>query len=586
MLLLSVAACDRSPLPTQSIPRATSEHYQLTVSGSLGDEIVALSLALFPTGLETAAGTRWEKIRDYVAAGDLVSAKARLIELTAWIKQKTPQMDPPPFGETRDAATARLVLYMSLFVYNGPGTPVPSTLGTGADATVAIVTPGAASIVQTPLKHAGARFDIGTVSENTIVVISQNTQYYPAHCGGPFTTKYCQYPLFYHYQAFPAQRFLKSVHLAVCHVATGNNYGPLTGVNHDLFVVAHDKPADPANYTPGGYAVPGENIEILPRNPTYDPTAPLIACSGSVYPFVPPVLPGFGSTRRDALGVMLAAATRGMNRMAQVAEAALTPRSAYAIDLGAETNTLTFSNFAMLDTIGHPDIAVSAGSTPATATSGSPTTVTYTVSNNGTAPSPGVAATFQLTPTAVTIASTPIVLVPTSPPSSASLFPLQSRTETVTLPIPAALASGNYTITVSLASTGGVAELASTLGNNSVALPVAITGNGPGIVSALSATASPTSLSSCTGGVFTFTGIITASAAGTVAYTWDRSDGAMDTYPHSVFFEAPGTQTVTQTWTLGAQPSPFTGWQRLRTLAPNAAVSNQASFTLTCSPIT
>ena len=79
--------------------------------------------------------------------------------------------------------------------------------------------------------------------------------------------------------------------------------------------------------------------------------------------------------------------------------------------------------------------------------------------------------------------------------------------------------------------------------------------------------------------VFTFTGIITSPVAGDVTYTWDRSDGA--TGPsYTIHFSEPGSQTVTTTWTLS--PASFTGWERVHITAPSNVLSNQASFTLTC----
>lgn len=238
---LAAASCTDVTRPTQRLT-TESTRYQLTQSGTLASEITALIQALFPQGLETAAGTRWDKITGYVSTNDAASARARLLDLAKWVKQKQSLMDPPPGGESKDAAAARLILYMSLYVYNGPNTPVPSSMATGADAVVAIVSPDSQTVVQTPLQHAGARFDAGTVSSDAIVVISQNTTPYAPDCNGPFTTKYCQYPLFYHYQVFPQQTFLKAVHLAVCHVHDGNPRGPLAGIDHDEFVLAHDKP--------------------------------------------------------------------------------------------------------------------------------------------------------------------------------------------------------------------------------------------------------------------------------------------------------------------------------------------------------
>jgi hypothetical protein len=76
----------------------------------------------------------------------------------------------------------------------------------------------------------------------------------------------------------------------------------------------------------------------------------------------------------------------------------------------------------------------------------------------------------------------------------------------------------------------------------------------------------------------TFTAIITANGPGTATYGWERSDGALG-LTHSVTFSAAGSQTVTETWQLGAT---YTGWEQLHVYNPNDIVSNQANFTLNC----
>lgn len=475
--LVTLSSCTDSTIPTRTFAAPTGTRYQLSASGTLGDEIDALIVALFPKGLETAAGTRWDGIRSKVASGDLVTAKAKLLDLVSWVRSKQAQMDAPPAGESRETAVARLVLYMSLYVYNGPTTLPPPTLGTGADAIVSVVSPDSQTTVQTPLKHAGARFDAATVSGNTIVVISQNTQYFAEHCGGPFATSFCQYPLFYHYQAFPQQKFLKPVHMAVCHIHTGDTYGPLAGVDHDALVLAHDKPASSANYTPGGYPVPGEGIELLPRNPAPDLAHPLIACTGAAYPSV--ALFEYAPTRHDKVGVALAAAARGVNRAIGALGAALTPRPAYAIDLGVETEAFFFSTFVNVDTSGHPDLATTSATVAPSAGAGQSLTIAYTVANNGTAPAMVVAPSVQIVPTAVSYVPAPVTLpVTATTGGGGALYPLQSRSQTATVTLPASLAPGAYSISVSNAASGGEPELTSTTGDNALASPLQITALG------------------------------------------------------------------------------------------------------------
>jgi hypothetical protein len=76
----------------------------------------------------------------------------------------------------------------------------------------------------------------------------------------------------------------------------------------------------------------------------------------------------------------------------------------------------------------------------------------------------------------------------------------------------------------------------------------------------------------------TFTAIITANGPGTATYGWERSDGSPGLH-HGITFSAAGSQTVTETWQLGAT---YTGWEQLHVFNPNNIISNQASFTLNC----
>ncbi|MBP7133881.1 hypothetical protein KBA73_01565, partial [Patescibacteria group bacterium] len=73
---------------------------------------------------------------------------------------------------------------------------------------------------------------------------------------------------------------------------------------------------------------------------------------------------------------------------------------------------------------------------------------------------------------------------------------------------------------------------------------------------------------------YAFTGTITTNGAGTVTYTWERSDGAQSPQ-QTLSFSGAGSQTVTNSWELSAT---YSGWQRLRILGPNDMTSNQASI--------
>lgn len=92
-------------------------------------------------------------------------------------------------------------------------------------------------------------------------------------------------------------------------------------------------------------------------------------------------------------------------------------------------------------------------------------------------------------------------------------------------------------------------------------------------VTSVSASVSP-SYDTCGTDTFTFVGSITANAAGTVRYTWERSDGAFSPEETVTFTEA-GTKTVSKVWSLGAS---YNGWQRLHVLSPSNVLSNMATF--------
>ena len=100
----------------------------------------------------------------------------------------------------------------------------------------------------------------------------------------------------------------------------------------------------------------------------------------------------------------------------------------------------------------------------------------------------------------------------------------------------------------------------------------------PAIVTLVSVSINPTAFTGTCPHTFHFTGIIRTSAAGTVTYRWERSDGNSDT--RTLTFSAAGDQTI-ESGDFKAGSS-GTYWARLHVLTPNDKVSNQATFTLTC----
>jgi len=472
--LLVLTSCTDSSIRPTAFLAPPGARYQLSQAGTLDAEIIALTQALLPPPLEANALSQWATIKERLVGGEIAAARSRLLTLDAFIQSSQGQMDPPPNNESIPTATARLILYMSLYVYNGPNTPIPPQMGIGSDAKTEIVQPTIPALVQTPLKHAAVGLDAGSVTTPTIVVVTQNTTFFQSHCSGPFTTKYCQYPIFYEYHSFPHVKFEKPVRVAMCPVPPGGNYGVLPGIVDDNLVRAHDKPINPANYTPGGFPVPGEAIEILPINPNFDPTHPSIICAGTTYPQVAL----FHVPRRPegALENALEFMARTGNRVANLIVDALTPESAYAIDSGIEHLTFDFSQFGIIDTTGRPDLRVTQTALSVrTVQAGGLVTVGYSLTNNGAAPSPTVNTTFRLTPTGLTPGS-PITLPARAPvPTTGGIFPLDSRGESVTVRIPDNIAGGTYVLGPVVSTAGGLPEKASTLADNAQTRELTVT---------------------------------------------------------------------------------------------------------------
>lgn len=98
-------------------------------------------------------------------------------------------------------------------------------------------------------------------------------------------------------------------------------------------------------------------------------------------------------------------------------------------------------------------------------------------------------------------------------------------------------------------------------------------------VTGITAAVAPTSSTSCPSSTaFNFSATITANAAGTVSYKWERSDGASAS-TENVTFDAAGSKTVNYTWNMGAGG---THWAKVHVLTPNDISSNEATFTMTC----
>jgi hypothetical protein len=423
-----LSACSESPSSLKSAPIRAA--LTITPSGTLDQSVLGI-LALYPKGLETAATTRWANIKSKYAAAlldptQMPVAKQMLADLTDWITKKTPDMGTPPDGETKSAATARAALYMAMYVYNGPNT-TPPVYTPAADAAVGLVTPTAAATVVTPTLHAGVQLEAGSVAENTIIVVTQNPTPYPDNCSGPLQTTLCQYPQFYTFEEFPHQRLLKPAKFNVCHINSGDARRPLA--DHDRFRLAHAKPSDPADYTPGSVIRDqnGESIEVLPLVAQTFST-----CTNNAY-------------------VQLASTggvTGALTRLATSIRGFFAPKTAYAIDLGLGGMSVSMSPFNDVDPLSQPDlIAQSVSSGAAYMLPGTATTVSYSVGNVGTATEDSTAVHVVLhyvggdTPSAHPDRDVGFIVVPQLVPGSAT-----SASPQITLPDD--VTPGSYALTL------------------------------------------------------------------------------------------------------------------------------------------
>jgi hypothetical protein len=96
----------------------------------------------------------------------------------------------------------------------------------------------------------------------------------------------------------------------------------------------------------------------------------------------------------------------------------------------------------------------------------------------------------------------------------------------------------------------------------------------------VTASVTPTSWSGRCPKRFEFVGKITVDKPGVVKYKWIRSDNA-NAPVKTLRFRKPGTQKVTTYWQLSA---PGTHWEAVQILEPNQMKSNNAVFSLKCTP--
>ena len=426
--LFTVAACSENPneLELSKAVRATVVTPAATV-----DQSITTLLALFPKNLDNRDAesegadlnprATWDQIKKkYVTAqskpAQMAIVKRKLLRLSDWIPLNAELMAALPSGEPKATVATRLVLYMSMYVYAGPSTATP-TFSPAADVAVGIVTPTAPATIVTPTKHAGIQLEAGSVNEPTVIVVTQSPTVYKDNCSGPLDTKLCQYPQFYTFEAFPDKALNIPAKFNVCHVNEGTKRHVLTGVDHDRLRLAHTKPANPADYTDGSTIRDG--IEILPLIHQDFST-----CEASVY--------ARNAEPRGAFGAL--------SRLAKGIRNLVTPKSAYAIDVGLGGIGKSFSPFNDVDSVGRPDLTVAASFTPGPLHPGDQVVVTYTISNIGKATAAAVPAAIRL--------STDATITPADPSlatiSLSAMPPDSSFTVTDTLVVPQTATAGSY----------------------------------------------------------------------------------------------------------------------------------------------
>ena len=325
---LAIAACSDG---TSNLPGVTDAGTHFAASRNA--PVDQLILKLYPRGIETATGQRWDRIDLELGTWDastrqwqgtsVLTAQKHLVDLIKFIQLKTGDIEASGLaaGETRPQAAARLIAAMSGYVFGGPdATPPPA----GADIVVATVPAGAQTTIVTPEEQAGLFLPAGATSEERVIVIAENVVTGP-RCSGPLAYSHCQYPQFYHFESLPALKLNSPGHFAVC--MDVGTLGP-SDEEHSRISLAHDLPPSPVLYTPGATQV--EGVEILPLVGEGDQTG-MLDCDH------PPVI-GLRTTGE-----------RIMYAVNKFISKHLSPKKAYAYDSGPEHFSDFFSNFNGVD---------------------------------------------------------------------------------------------------------------------------------------------------------------------------------------------------------------------------------------------
>jgi len=106
--------------------------------------------------------------------------------------------------------------------------------------------------------------------------------------------------------------------------------------------------------------------------------------------------------------------------------------------------------------------------------------------------------------------------------------------------------------------------------------------SGPPKVTSVVAKANPSNYNGPCPKTVNMSADITTDGPCTVTYRWERIDGATGPV-ETLVFNAAGTKTVTSSWMIVVAKN-VTYWERVNVITPLPMMSNQANFTITCTP--
>lgn len=416
--LLALAACADLP-PTSAEMRP----FQGAMSNlSLTETIQGQIDAYYSRGFRDAVNARWRTVRQKKDGGDFAQAVLHLNQLVDFVDKKTGDVIAPP-GMNQEQAAGLLVMNMIRWVYGSADTP-PAPVPTG-DVAFEYVPAGEPLVMQTTSQHAGVTWGEGSTNEDRIVVLFEDPSQYPGHCNGPLATKRCQYPLFYKLESYPTIRLNVPGKIAVCMVTTGDRR-PLEYPADETsgarpidkrLRIAHNLPANPADYTPN--AAQEDGIEILPV--AGEQSGELIDCDAPNVAAMHPV-------------------ERALYALSEFASRYLSPKPAYALDSGPEHEFSFFSNFNAVDPESQPDLATTAGDGTGSGEVGTSATATHTVSNTSRRLGGHATAAADATTATLWLSSDDVIDAGDVQVASAAipmLRPDQSHTFTSTFTLPA-----------------------------------------------------------------------------------------------------------------------------------------------------